>query len=211
MLSGTALQTRQSSASRPPRCQQTSTTSNINPVKVLSLISFYKPPEKTHSFLMTLQPLTKSLLYERKHLCEPCGNCVRQPHRWTPEQRFSKSYFWTSMAAEQDRKRPKQSHCSYETFNLAIRDGCFICNAVLEDYLAKRGSETGLSLENGFVEIRFDLETLPRIRVMGSMTCLLKFTLVLHSSKADVASSFLLEVNKGWQLEILLSVFSVAW
>lgn len=144
---------------------------------------------------------------------------MRHPHRWSPEEFFSKNYIWALIAARQDMTRPEKSHSSYETFNLAVRDGCFICNAVLEDHLAQSGSETCFSLEHDFVEIQFVLERLPRVQVQGFMACLLKFSLVLHSSKSEVdsasslipeflvlrsgkptldsASRFMLEINKG--------------
>lgn len=128
---------------------------------------------------------------------------MRHPHRWSPEEFFSKNYIWALIATRQDMTRPEQSHRSYETFDLAVRDGCFICNAVLENHLAQGGSETGISLEHDFVEIQFVLEHLPRVQVQGFMACLLKFSLVLHSSKPEVgsASRFMLEVNKGWRLD----------
>lgn len=101
------------------------------------------------------------------------------------------------MIWEEDKSRPQQSHRSFETFDLAVRDGCFICNAVLENHLAQSNTEADIALERDFEEIRFSLDFLPRIQFKGSMVCLLKFTLVLQLNEIKVSSSFLLEVNKG--------------
>lgn len=140
-----------------------------------------------------LKPLAKGILHQKRYLCESCTACVRSCGTSIPDWLHSGSYLSALDGIENEEKRPKQSHKKYKNFAIAVRAGCFICNALLEEFLAQQGTTSKIRLHRRFRRIRFDFFYIEK----GEFACRLTFALSLRNRENCLALGFTIQSYEG--------------